>query len=472
MKTFNITNLFRLMLLTGLFGIMTAAFAQPQVERIGGSGITVFVDRDFRGAAATYRSDIPNLARTEFNDRISSVRVGPGEEWEVCEHANYGGRCVTITGEERDLRQNSWDNMISSIRRVRAGYPNPGPDPGRQPYIVLHAETNYRGGNARYTDRTNNLFAFNNRAESVTVGRGQWQLCDGIGFGGRCVTVSQSVPNLNSLGMRDKIRSVRPVDYDTPSTRDYIVLYDQVNYRGTPSNYNSVQANISKRARSITVGAGSWQLCDGPNFTGRCETISQSVANLTPYSIGNVIRSVRPIGFVPPAPAPMNYIVIHDQVNFRGTPTNYDGVNRNITKRAGSITIGGGNWVICDGPNFTGQCMSIGENIPDMRIYNLGNTIRSIRPDRNAQQPQPSNPYITIFAQENFRGASANYNRSESNINVRAESITVSAGVWQVCSERNFAGSCEMISENMSNLRDTELRNRVRSLRPLTRQRR
>jgi hypothetical protein len=388
MKNMTITGLFRLMLVTGLLGMLTAAFAQ-QAEMIGGgAGITVFRDRDFRGAAATYRTDMPNLDRTEFNDQISSIRVANGEQWEVCEHANYRGRCVVISGEENDLRRNSWDNMISSIRRVRGGgYPGPGPYPDEQPYIILHTDQNYRGGNSRYTDRTNNLFAMNNRAESVTVGRGEWQLCDGIMFGGRCVTVSQSVPNLSSIGMKDKIRSVRPLGYGGQNPGGgYIVIFDQTNFRGTPANYDSVETNIFKRARSITIGSGTWQICDGRNFTGRCETISQSVANLGSFNINDTIRSLRPIGIVGPGPI--------------------------------------------------------------------------------------TNPYIVIFDQENYRGSPRNFNRSESNINVRAESITIGAGVWEVCSERDFRGRCETLSESRPNLRNTDLRNRIRSVRPLQRQQR
>jgi hypothetical protein len=378
MKIHTIKALFHVAILTGLFGMLTAGFAQ-QAEMIGGGvGITVFRDRDFRGTAATYRNDIPNLAGTEFNDQISSIRVGAGEQWEVCERANYGGRCVVVSGEESDLRRNSWDNMISSIRRVGGGYPGPGPD---NPYIVLYTDANYRGNPTRYTERTNNLFAMNQRAESVTVGRGEWQLCDGIGFAGRCVTVSQSVPNLASLGMRDKVRSVRPVGYDQPNPNPgsaYIVIFDQANFRGTPTNYDSVRTNISKRARSITIGAGTWQICDGNNFTGRCETLSQSVSNLAPHNIGNTIRSVRPLGIVPPTPNP--YIVIFDQTNFRGDPTNYNSARSNIDKRARSITIGAGTWQICDGRNYTGRCQTISQSVSDLRNYNIGDMIRSVRP--------------------------------------------------------------------------------------------
>ena len=381
MKNLTIVGSLQLMLVTGLLGI-TAAFAQPQVERIGGSGITVFVDRDFRGAAATYRGDMPNLARTEFNDRVSSIRVGAGEEWEVCEHENYRGRCVVITGEESDLRRNEWDDMISSVRRVRSGYPDPDPNPGRQPYIILHTDTNYRGNQTRYTDRTNNLFAMNNRAESITVGRGEWQVCEGIGFGGRCVTLNRSIANLSSLGMSDRIRSVRPLgdNVPDPGSGAYIVLFDQVNFRGTPTNYNSVQTSIFKRARSITLGSGTWQICEGQNFTGRCETISRSVSNLTPYSIGNTIRSVRPIGFVPPRPTPNLYIVIFDQENYRGNPTNYNRSESSINVRAESITVGAGVWEVCSERNFAGSCETISQSMPNLRNTDLRNRIRSVRP--------------------------------------------------------------------------------------------
>ncbi|MDM7922373.1 MAG: beta/gamma crystallin-related protein [Pyrinomonadaceae bacterium] len=86
----------------------------------GGSGITVFEDRNFRGDAATYQSNMPNLP-SRFNNRISSIRVGDGEQWQICDQANYRGQCVTVSGEESDLRRNNWDNRISSMRRISGG---------------------------------------------------------------------------------------------------------------------------------------------------------------------------------------------------------------------------------------------------------------------------------------------------------------------------------------------------------------
>ncbi len=86
----------------------------------GGSGITVFEDRNFRGDAVTYQNDMSSLP-SRFNNKISSLRVGPGEFWEICDQTRYRGQCVTVSGEESDLRRNNWDNRISSMRRVTGG---------------------------------------------------------------------------------------------------------------------------------------------------------------------------------------------------------------------------------------------------------------------------------------------------------------------------------------------------------------
>ncbi len=111
------------------FGAAFSAEVRAQNERMlgGGSGITVFEDRNFRGDAATYQSNQSNL-NSRFNNRISSIRVGNGETWQICDQANYRGQCVNVTGEESDLGQNNWDNRISSMRRVSGGW-NPG-NPG------------------------------------------------------------------------------------------------------------------------------------------------------------------------------------------------------------------------------------------------------------------------------------------------------------------------------------------------------
>jgi len=88
---------------------------------MGGVGITIFTDQNFRGKSSTFREDVPDLEPLGLNDKISSLRVGPGEQWEVCEHSNYQGRCVVVSGLEPDLRRNSWFFIQKSEGWTSAG---------------------------------------------------------------------------------------------------------------------------------------------------------------------------------------------------------------------------------------------------------------------------------------------------------------------------------------------------------------
>jgi Beta/Gamma crystallin len=63
----------------------------------------------------------------------------------------------------------------------------------------------------RYKAAAAILSGFTNRAQSVTIGRGVWELCDGPRFTGRCVTLETSVPDLDAHGLRSRVASVRPV---------------------------------------------------------------------------------------------------------------------------------------------------------------------------------------------------------------------------------------------------------------------
>lgn len=272
-------------------------FCSAQERQMGGVGITVFADQNFRGKSATFRQDVPNLDPIGLNDKVSSLRVGPGERWEICEHADYQGRCVVVSGDESDLRRNEWNDVISSFRRIRGGYIPPPPPSQGDAYIVLYDRPIYRGTPANYDSPKSDLYLFNRRAESVTIGKGSWELCEGRNYTGRCVILDQSVPDLRTLNFHNRVSSVRPVrPGSSPQPSDwYVVLFDRANYRGVPTNYQREEINLNQRARSVTIGRGLWQLCDGRDFTGRCITLDRSVPDLHSHNFGNRVRSLRPL---------------------------------------------------------------------------------------------------------------------------------------------------------------------------------
>ena len=60
-------------------------------------------------------------------------------------------------------------------------------------------------------------FGFNDRAQSVVVDSGRWEVCEDNRFEGRCVVLRKgSYDSLQRMGLEDSISSVRPLDRNRP----------------------------------------------------------------------------------------------------------------------------------------------------------------------------------------------------------------------------------------------------------------
>ncbi|MGZ5112223.1 MAG: beta/gamma crystallin-related protein [Usitatibacter sp.] len=61
-------------------------------------------------------------------------------------------------------------------------------------------------------------YGFNDRAASVVVDGGRWEVCDDAGFRGRCVVLGRgSYDSLDRMGLKDRVSSVRPASGRGPS---------------------------------------------------------------------------------------------------------------------------------------------------------------------------------------------------------------------------------------------------------------
>ena len=87
-------------------------------DRWGGPGLVLFPDPGQQGRPVEIGQDVPALGPYGFNDKASSFIVTSGT-WQVCEHANYRGRCTILTVGAGDLRAIGMNDNISSIRRYR-----------------------------------------------------------------------------------------------------------------------------------------------------------------------------------------------------------------------------------------------------------------------------------------------------------------------------------------------------------------
>ncbi|RFP19442.1 glycine zipper 2TM domain-containing protein [Duganella sp. BJB475] len=80
--------------------------------------------------------------------------------------------------------------------------------------ITFYEHDGWRGRTFTATRPVNDFSrtGFNDRASSVVVDRGQWEVCDDANFRGHCMVLRRgSYESLSGMGMNDRISSVRPV---------------------------------------------------------------------------------------------------------------------------------------------------------------------------------------------------------------------------------------------------------------------
>ncbi|HET9468471.1 MAG TPA: beta/gamma crystallin-related protein [Vicinamibacterales bacterium] len=201
---------------------LDASTQQQRGRGFGYSGITVYEHPDFRGDSVTFRSAVPDLREHGLNDRISSIEVDGNQAWEVCRDINFEGGCRVFQGTVDDLRAEGWNDRISSMRAVgfaRGTNNNRGGVWGntrrnsnsRQSRIVLYDRPNFRGDSRDVITGSSNLGSVGDRARSVQVYGGTWELCEGAFRNARCITVSENVPDLRDMGFRNGVTSIREV---------------------------------------------------------------------------------------------------------------------------------------------------------------------------------------------------------------------------------------------------------------------
>ena len=87
--------------------------------------------------------------------------------------------------------------------------------------ITFYEGEGFRGRSFTTDKRVWNFdrFGFNDRASSVVVERGRWEVCEDARFEGRCVILRRgSYDSLRGMGLNNQISSVRPVERGSQAT--------------------------------------------------------------------------------------------------------------------------------------------------------------------------------------------------------------------------------------------------------------
>ena len=109
------------------FGQPQQPYPQPYGQPYGAGGsITFYEYPNFGGRSVTVHGDENNLADIGFNDRARSARAQGS--FLVCEDLDYGGRCERVSGNVRDLEYLGLGGRVSSTRAESGGWDDPYDD--------------------------------------------------------------------------------------------------------------------------------------------------------------------------------------------------------------------------------------------------------------------------------------------------------------------------------------------------------
>lgn len=157
---------------------------------------------------------------------------------------------------------------------------------------------------------------FNDKASSISVSAGAWELCSDSDFRGRCEIVSRDVGDLRRIGLNNNISSIRPVGRgyghqrrDRQNDRAYghrsgrgnadVILFDGEHFEGRSLPISGAIARLgdvrgNDKASSIVVNRGTWLVCEHANFQGRCAIVDASTPRLRGVGLNNNISSIKP----------------------------------------------------------------------------------------------------------------------------------------------------------------------------------
>jgi hypothetical protein len=266
-------------------------------------------------------------------------------EIRVCEHKNYGGRCITLRHGVNDLNDWGMSNTISSFR----------------------------------------------------ITSGTWRLCTRDNLQGTCQDFSRSVTDLAGSRLQDLVSSLRPVREGTGAGGTAIVAYTGPDFRGRSLVFSHDEADLrnlglNDRIASIRVLGGRWQICTDINFVG-CRSITRDIPDLNSVGWGGRISSIREGdrswnagggnprgGYQSQTPT----LTLFEDQNFRGRSFSTQRQVRNLVDvgfndMTVSIRVDGGRWEVCTDKDFRGQCMVLDRNNQQLAT-NFARQISSIRP--------------------------------------------------------------------------------------------
>lgn len=168
--------------------------------------LVIYEHGNFGGRQLAINGTTPNFVSAGFNDVASSLEIRRGR-WQLCAHIDFGEPCA-IFGPGRHVLGPPLRDKVSSARPVFGSRDDPTPAGGA---IALYEGFDLGGRSVLVTETTLNLrsLEFNDKARSVEIYSGRWELCGDADFRGQCIVLG---PGRHALpeGLSGRVSSLRP----------------------------------------------------------------------------------------------------------------------------------------------------------------------------------------------------------------------------------------------------------------------
>lgn len=372
--------------------------------------ISLFEAQGFGGRQVTLRANTASVNNIGFNDRTSSIVVRAGR-WEVCSDDDFRGDCAIFEPGQYANLDGRFDKRVSSARELGTvgSAPQAVPVPAYGA-VELYGQPNFRGRTARLDrDASNfNAMEFNDRASSLVVTGGSWELCTDADFRGTCRTFAPGRYPTLGYGMSKSISSARPVmaqeaapvvhgggwhrgHREDAVSESPVILFAADGIRGRSIAVASdvpdlSSANFNDAAQSVVIDSGYWEFCSDSYFRGKCRVLGPGqYQRLEPAlyrsvsSIRAASRDARANDRRGAAGAERGDVELFTGANFTGNrfPVSQEmstfdagGFNDKI----GSVIVNAGQWEMCIDANFRGRCTVFGPG----RYAGLGGLINQL----------------------------------------------------------------------------------------------
>ena len=138
----------------------------------------------------------------------------------------------------------------------------------------------------------------------------------------------------------------------------------------------------------------------------------------------------------------------------------------NFEKRASSVVVENGTWVLCSGDDYSGECITLAPGrYASLRALGLDDAVTSVRrrrpvsigtsgdlePSARSGSSAPSSAQsagdIVLYAANEYAGASQPLDESQTDLHAdalqgKATSTVIAAGTWELCQDTFYRGQC------------------------------